>query len=554
MIPRKARATARVWLGAFAITSAPMFLACEEDSKSTSTDTDVVQQPLHDDGIFELDGNPQDDPNVQGDDWDRVLLGDHGSAETYSGPIADLGSVSIFTGGGSKDPNAISQWRYRDGAVPDKDNITNAYAAAYIENSTDQDLLIYFGADRFATSGDSQIGFWFFKNPVGLNNNGTFSGSHAVGDILVLSDFTQGGAIGTVKVFEWVGSGGSDGSLNLIDGGAVLGDPNANVFCLQDDFVCGSINKATIDSPWPYTPKSGGDKKFAPGAFFEGGINATQLVAGDTCFSSFIAETRSSQSPTATLKDFVLGEFETCAIEITKTCEVTTVNPSGSDYLFTASYTASITNPGPSTLPAGTVLTVVDDAGTPNDTSDDDTKTVTLAAALKPGDPAITVSGTFQTNTNPPTANKVTVTTTIGGATVTDTSPETACTALPLAASLTVCKTCNTTLKTEGGQVIVGVEFSGNVCNPATSDVSLAVSATDSHAGTLTLSDTNLAPGECATFSGSYEPTSSSETDPLEALFTDTVTATGTNGALGSSVTGSDEASCGMCVSDAACP
>lgn len=46
---------------------------------------------------------------------------------------------SIFTGGGSKDPLDISQWKYKDGAVPDKDDITNAYAAAYNANG---DLVI----------------------------------------------------------------------------------------------------------------------------------------------------------------------------------------------------------------------------------------------------------------------------------------------------------------------------------------------------------------------------------------------------------------------------
>ena len=40
-------------------------------------------------------------------------------------------------------------------------------------------------------------------------------GVHAVGDLVVLSDFTRGGRISTIKVFEWV-AGGSDGPIDLL--------------------------------------------------------------------------------------------------------------------------------------------------------------------------------------------------------------------------------------------------------------------------------------------------------------------------------------------------
>jgi hypothetical protein len=106
--------------------------------------------------------------------------------------------TSYFTGGGSKDVNDINRWQWSPGDVsPDKDDITNAYAASY---KSDGNRILYFGADRFDTSGDAQIGFWFSNNPIGMNPDGTFSGVHAVNDLLVLSDFTQGGKIGTVKL------------------------------------------------------------------------------------------------------------------------------------------------------------------------------------------------------------------------------------------------------------------------------------------------------------------------------------------------------------------
>ena len=51
---------------------------------------------------------------------------------------------------------------------------------------------------------------------------------------------------------------------------------------------------------------------------FEGGINLTQLGL-EGCFSSFLAETRSSPEITAILKDFTLGDFESCATDLTTT-------------------------------------------------------------------------------------------------------------------------------------------------------------------------------------------------------------------------------------------
>src|SRR5262249_25897996 len=45
----------------------------------------------------------------------------------------------------------------------------------------------------------------------------------------------------------------------------------------------------------------------------EEGVDLTALGL-QGCFSTFMAETRSSQSPTATLSDFVLGSFPLCSL------------------------------------------------------------------------------------------------------------------------------------------------------------------------------------------------------------------------------------------------
>ncbi len=56
---------------------------------------------------------------------------------------------------------------------------------------------------------------------------------------------------------------------------------------------------------------------FSSGAFYEGGVDLEALGFGGDCFSSFLAETRSSTSITATLKDFVLGGLGECGVGVT---------------------------------------------------------------------------------------------------------------------------------------------------------------------------------------------------------------------------------------------
>ena len=183
----------------------------------------VGAQAVHAEGIFELDKNAVNSAATPGNDWDQVFANTANNCSAL-GAIActfvnDPEGTTIFQTGGSKDINDIPQWRYTGGSVPDKDEITNAYAAMYVGpagSGLAGHQIIYFGADRFANNGDSVIGFWFFKNDISLNADGTFSGVHSVGDILLISDFSGGGGTTTIRAFEWVGSGGSDGALNSL--------------------------------------------------------------------------------------------------------------------------------------------------------------------------------------------------------------------------------------------------------------------------------------------------------------------------------------------------
>lgn len=285
---------------------------------------------------FELDGNIAGNGKM---DWATEMPFLAAQNEVF---VPDAGGnggkePSAFKGS-NKDIDAINTWEYENSKVtPDKDNITNAYALARIVDvngaqAGGEHQVIYFGADRFSNNGDAALGFWFFQSAVGPGPNGFFQGTHVArsadgpGDILVQVDFSPNPDATKpptfeIQIFEWVGSGGSHGSLDELEFVSTQG----NIVCIgdsgatqHDDAACATTNSAVdINSPWAYRAK---DTKFADNvmpkqSFFEGGIDITELV-GEVCFSSYLAETRSSHSETAELKDWALGAFELCSIDL----------------------------------------------------------------------------------------------------------------------------------------------------------------------------------------------------------------------------------------------
>ncbi len=281
-----------------------------------------VALAVHDLGLLELDRDA-----TGTEDW-SALYGGGGTADAFTGIIADIGvdGGTQFQGGGSKDNADISSWLWKPGEPLDKDDITNAYAAAYVYAGAEDcptgapsgdpyctqpgDVIVYFGLDRFANNGSAQVGFWFLQSPIGLTNISRgggfeFSGAHVPGDILVQSNFSNGGVISNISVFEWVGSGGSAGTLDLLFNAVeCIGSPGG--------LACATVNRADTPSPWPFTPKFGTTLTFPAGSFFEGGLNISALVPEAGCFTGFLAETRSSTPFDSRLKDFALGEFDLC--------------------------------------------------------------------------------------------------------------------------------------------------------------------------------------------------------------------------------------------------
>jgi hypothetical protein len=295
-----------------------------------------------DNGLFELDANVADGA-AAGDDWSNFFPPQTDHAFVDTGIVADPAPQSIFTGaqsgGQSKDGDDIPAWRHKDGNVPDKDNITNAYAAAYTQGG---DTFVYFGMDRFATQGSSNVGFWFLQDDVAPipgtppGSTSTFSGQHEVGDILVLSEFSDGGTGVSIKVFEWVGTGGDEGggTLQTLFGGAT-GTPADCDDTGAAATVCANVNTSPIldaTIPWNYVGK-GGTRDMPTAAFFEGGINLSALLPDEPCITNMVAETRSSFEVNAVLKDFVHANFELCDANISIAPD--DVNDVGDSHTFT---------------------------------------------------------------------------------------------------------------------------------------------------------------------------------------------------------------------------
>jgi len=305
---------------------------------------------------FELDGNAIDTDitTTPPDDWESLWQ------YYYVDPIYPVSSSiytlvndsPLLTGGdtshfkkGSSSGDYIYEWTWDPGdTTPGKSEIIYAYTAGYID---DGDFLIYFGADRQVNTGTCYMGFWFFQNEVGLNTDGsgTFYGEHTDGDVLVVVDYNNGGGVQEVNVWAW----NSSAPDHFDD---VFTSPSADCALCDHCLVCAIVNQEVTPAPWPYWSSM---SSWIPGTFpdytfVEGVINITAfidlgLLPEGICISTFMADTRSSSSVTAELKDFALGDFTLDSIDIDKTCDTTVAHVN--DWV---TYTFNITNTGIQTL------------------------------------------------------------------------------------------------------------------------------------------------------------------------------------------------------------
>ena len=526
--------------------------------------------------VFQLNGNPANSGltctygNTMGPcDYFNLLNGPGSATATVTvsqTPPTAAGNWSVrtyvpgvfntfnFTGGGSKDPNPLSSWAYTSTSSPNKDTLNAVYAAAYV---TSGDFVLIFGADRLSPNGDANIGLWFFQQPVGPNGSGGFTGAHTNGDLFVISAFTGGGGTSTITVFAW----NQPGLPGAINGGCSTGvkNPTPNqcadtnllllaaptTICTNTSIFCAITNSNTVTASWATTangytvPQVAGGGQLVSPLFFEGGMDVTAVLksVGVTvipCFSSFIMETRSSQSTTAVLKDFLGGSFPICGLNITKLCGTPSAVQGGTEIsypvngvvtntgigaLFNVSVFDTPTSPAGATRAA--ILVSNNVSGSPNvgtsTLGPGETGTwmdATITTAAMASDSAIAQGGSTASifpngNSSQPS-------------TVTSATAATATCKSHFETPLTVTKNCGVpagpngtpaavpgvTLTSSGTTFGVLVSYSGTVCNNGVSAVTGVTLADKPNQGpTGSISIGSLAPGACVAYSSNYAPT-----------------------------------------------
>jgi len=567
--------------------------------------------------IFQLNGNAASQPLMCSygpcDYWN--LLNGTGNSNVPLGGIGNnssAGHSSVrtylngtlntfnFTGGGSKDPGPISGWTYTSSNTPNKDTLNAGYAAAYTLNG---DFELIFGADRLSPSGDANIGIWFFQNSVVPNGSGGFTGSHMDHDVFIISAFTGGGGISTISAYEWDHTC-LKGVKNPTAGQCA--DTNLRTLAVPgttcgSSIYCGITNSASTNSTW--------EGALASPLFFEGGVDITAAFAAVginnlPCFSSFLVETRSAQSTTAVLKDFLSGGFPVCGLSVTKNCTNLngggpSVDQSGTFINYPVSGTVQNTGVGPLyNVSVSDVITYVanssHDTGSPlalavtNNTTGSQYKGTNTLAANDTGTWSTTLTSSASSVQDVATASGTTDP--AGTTTPINSTPTNLITcSLTPSSTLTVSKLCTpgTTLVASGGDVHVNVAYSGSVCNTGPSQITglaladyTGASETAQTGGTSpTLSSSTLAPctspttdamgnptgcsapaTACTTYSGNYNPSTIDATATMgRYFFDDKVTITSATAGVGSltKVSGSSDAICNGtygCSIQASCP
>ncbi|NVJ68153.1 MAG: hypothetical protein HWE16_16835 [Gammaproteobacteria bacterium] len=430
---------------------------------------------------LELDGNTAKD--TAADDWQNVNTALASGELVATGVVADLPPKTIFWKGGSKDINDVTQWWYKDGAVPDKDDLRNGYSAAYNEAG---DLIFYFGAERFANNGDAIMGFWYFQDQVGPDGNNRFTGQHVENDLFIVMEYPQGSnAQPFVQVMRWVDSGGDvSDNLQLIYNS---GDAGAKCNTASDPGVaCAITNDSEFSqADWAFQSKTAAAGVYPVESFFEGRLNVTDALAlvGVTeipCFSSFLIETRSSRSETAQLKDFLGGEFPLCSIAVTKTCSASELTDGNQ---FVIDYTINLQNTGVGSIAASETVTVDDQP------SNGDAFQVVQTVAQIDDDAngwapneIISFSGQYVSSVNGG-SNTVDAQVSFGSSFITAEQYTADCDSLQLSPMLSIVKSCDLSLDDSSGVVAVRKSYEVEVCN--TGDAPLDVTLTDNEDASL---------------------------------------------------------------------
>lgn len=246
-----------------------------------------------------IDGNPNE--------WPGILNNATHTKKAFKHDPFNQNHVDDSWTGGSQDDDASPSldWTWVYGNSNDKGDIGNAGAVLI-------GTKLYFFGDRASFSGDAQIGFWFFLNNVrptgnGANPGSPFLGEHANGDLLIISNFTNGGGNAVPTIYRWTGKTPTapGGPVVVTNATAALTTNN-----LLQNAPGGAAGTLMFNNErWIFTPKSGTAGTYPSPLFFEGYVDLGTIPGSSPCFQRFLLETRNSQSITASLQDLVAGNF-----------------------------------------------------------------------------------------------------------------------------------------------------------------------------------------------------------------------------------------------------
>ena len=321
-------------------------------------------------------------------------------------------------GQGTKDDMNVSFWNWTSASGSAKTNIMQSFAAKYGDS-------LYIGGNRDINNGDANFGVWLLQNATvkctaamvsagQCATAGTFVGKpdsngfrslvpHKIGDVLIVSAFTNGGTVANIQVYKVIQTVGHDSNPN-----AVAGTCPANAFdgyankstgttgiCLQqlvtqtqqgtalcnngvpgvpDNAACAATNGGVVDALDPrfLSSQSGSIQgKYPALTFFEVGLSLIDLGLGTECFPNYIVEGRQSQSVTSSLNDFTFGQFQSCdAGIVTKASGPVTVGAMITD-------TATLSGTTGGATPTGTItFKAYNDSMCTNQVNTTSTKTV----------------------------------------------------------------------------------------------------------------------------------------------------------------------------------
>jgi len=334
--PLAALSVLTVFLGTFLIAGIALAvhdLAFQLDgdvTSSTTTHVGPLTQAVDWDSLFDADGNKKALP---ADFTASGFKRDFNTVTKRGQTVFDTNDDSIYTTG-SKDTLDINPgWQCKAANnVLTKNDIMNAYVAAYTNPVADANpklpdgvtpnpnfgkhhQILYFGLERNGNNGDANVAFWFLQGPASCDTaNGSWQGHHTDGDVLIVSAFTNGGGVSGITAYRW--NGGANGSLGTTavgNGGDCQGASGLDAICATTNGSAAPGLNAAITTPWltANTADNVGHT-LQPSEFFEGGIDLTTENLGGKCFNTFVGDTRSSQSLTATIFDYAAGTLGEC--------------------------------------------------------------------------------------------------------------------------------------------------------------------------------------------------------------------------------------------------